>query len=315
MIALFVSFAACSLYIQHEEKSFISWMRSTNNFYTGDDYFLRLGIFMTNARFVKEHNAAHKSFKVGLNQFSAYTPAEYKSLQGLKFKNLNMQKVTKSIKKANLDSLDWREQGVINTISDQGNCAAGYAFAAIQAVEAANAIKTGTLLKLSEQEQIDCNNWCGGCNGGLISDVFLFTYNFLNKTFCLESDYPYAASVGKCLFEEKPHAGALSDYENVMHFDEDDLEAKLQTGPVGSMIDATPVTFQLYSGGIFDDEVCSETVLTHGVCVVGFGSENGVKYWIVRNSYGAQWGEDGYIRMIRKNNQCGIASMAAIPYA
>lgn len=315
MIALLVSLASCSLYLLHEEKSFLSWMRSNNQFYTGDEYFLRLGIYISNSRYVREHNAAQKTFRVGLNKFAAYTPAEYKSILGITTRNIKLHKPTKSIKKENIDSLDWREKGVINSVQDQGSCAAGYAFAAIQAVEASIAIKGGDLIKLSEQEQIDCNSWCGGCNGGLCSDIYLFTLNFLNGTFVLESDYPYTGTVGKCLFEEKPHTGKITDYGNVFNFDEDDLEAKVQVGPVSCTIDATTSAFQLYSGGIFDDESCSETILNHGCCCIGFGSENGVKYWLVRNSFGTLWGERGYIRMIRKNNQCGIASFASIPYA
>lgn len=315
MLAFLTTFVSCSFYFQYEEKSFLQWMRSTNQFYTGDDYFLRLGIYLTNSRYVREHNSAHKNFQLGLNRFAAYTPAEYNLLLGIQIRNDHSKKTIKTIKKANLDSLDWREKGVINPIRDQGNCGAGYAFASMQAVESANAIKTGTLQQLSAQLQIDCNNWCSGCRGGISSDVYLFTLNFLNGTFALESDYPYTAAKGECLYEEKPHAGTISDYANVINFDEDDLEAKVQLGPVSCSIDASTSAFQLYSSGIFDDETCSETILNHVCCCIGFGSENGVKYWIVKNSYGNSWGEDGYIRMIRNNNQCGIASFAAIPYA
>ena len=80
MFVFLASFVSCSIYIRNEEKSFITWMRSNNQFYTGDEYFIRLGIFITNARYVREHNSAQKTFRIGLNRFAASTPAEYKSL-------------------------------------------------------------------------------------------------------------------------------------------------------------------------------------------------------------------------------------------
>lgn len=314
MIALLVSFASCSIYLHNEEKSFLSWMRSTNQFFTGDEYYLRLGIYLTNSRLVKEHNAANKSFRVELNKFAAYTPAEYKSLLGLRIK-VNKQNAIKSVKKNDLDSLDWREKGVVNSIRDQHLCGSCWAFSVLQASESAYAIKTGTLQKYSEQELVDCTSFCQGCGGGDMAAAFNFIISFHDGHFVLESDYPYTGFDGDCLYDDVPHVGSLSSYVAIVEGDEDDLEAKVQIGPVSIGIDSSTWSFSLYKEGIFDDSTCSSTQLDHGVGLVGYGIENETKYWIVRNSWGESWGEDGYIRMIRKNNQCGIASAANLPYA
>ncbi|KAK8836074.1 hypothetical protein M9Y10_040030 [Tritrichomonas musculus] len=315
MFALLASLASCAYYLQHEEKSFLSWMRSTNQFFTGDEYQTRFGIFLANSRLVKEHNAANKKFTVALNKFAAYTPAEYSALLGFRM-DLKKRVAVKSSKKANADSVDWRDKGVVNGIKDQAQCGSCWAFSAVQAAESANAIATGTLQSYSEQNLVDCVTDCFGCNGGLMTSAYDYVINSQNGQWCLENDYVYKAVDGTCKYSEYNHVGSLSKYVNVVEGDEDDLAAKVeQYGPVAVAIDASNWSFQLYYGGIYDEPSCSSTNLDHGVGCVGYGSENGTKYWIVRNSWGTSWGEKGYMKMLWKDNQCGIASMASLPYA
>lgn len=314
MFALLASFASCAYYLQHEEKSFLSWMRTTNQFFTGDEYQTRFGIFLANARLVREHNAANKKFTVALNKFAAMTPAEYKALLGF---NMDLKRSTavKSSKKANADSLDWRDKGVVNAIKDQGQCGSCWAFSAIQAIESANAISTGTLDSYSEQNLVDCVSTCAGCNGGLMTSAYDYVIAKQGGNFNPENEYVYKAVDGTCKFSQYSKVGTISKYTNVSEGDEDDLASKLETyGPLAVAIDASNWSFQLYSGGVYDESSCSPYNLDHGVGCVGYGVEGSTKYWIVRNSWGSSWGEKGYIRMIWKNNQCGIATMATIPF-
>ncbi|KAK8840809.1 hypothetical protein M9Y10_027631 [Tritrichomonas musculus] len=314
MFIIFSTLASCAFYLQHEEKSFLSWMRLTNQFFTGDDYHLRFGIYLSNLRRVKEHNAAHKSFRVGMNKFAALTPSEYRSLLGVRITLSNFQS-QKNSKSMNLESIDWRDKGVVSPISDQGSCGSCWAFSAIQSIESVNAISSGQLRKFSEQNIVDCVNTCSGCNGGLMTDAYQYVIDHQGGQFVLEDDYKYTARDGNCRFDECPHIGTISKYVNIIEGDEDDLYEKVQLGPVAVAIDASTWSFTLYKEGIYDEPLCSPTNLDHGVGCVGFGTENGVSYWIVRNSWGTSWGEQGYMKLIRKNNQCGIASMATFPYA
>ena len=290
-------------------------MRQTNQFYTGDEYQTRFGIFMANSRLVKEHNAANKKFTVALNKFAAYTPAEYKALLGFRM-DLAQRKSVKSTKKVTADSLDWREKGAVNGIKDQAQCGSCWAFSTIQAAESAYFIANGKLESYSEQNLVDCVTSCYGCSGGLMDSAYDYIINQQGGKMNYEADYVYTAVDGTCKFAQYQTAGHVSKYINIAAYDEDDLAAKCETyGPVAVAIDASNWSFQLYSGGIYDEPWCSQYSLDHGVGCVGFGVENNTKYWIVRNSWGSSWGEQGYIRMLWDNNQCGIASMACVPIA
>ena len=312
MFAL-VSFASAAFYHAHEEKAFVSWMRNPHPCYTGAEYPARLGIYLTNSRLVQEHNAKG-TFKVALNKFAAMTPSEYKALLGFK-PEIKQNKAVKSNFK-NAGSLDWRDKGAVNDVKDQGQCGSCWAFSTIAGAEGANFLSSGKLESYSESNLVDCVDTCFGCNGGLMTSAFDYVIAKQGGKFNLESDYPYKAVQQSCKFDASKGVGSVSKYLAIALGDEDDLAAKCaQYGPVCVAIDASQWSFQLYSGGIYDEPSCSPYNLDHGVCAVGYGSEGGQDYWIVRNSWGAAWGEAGYIRMIWKDNQCGIATMACVPIA
>ena len=314
MLALLSSLVSCALYLQHEEKSFLSWMRAHNEYFTGDEYQSRLGIFISNSRLIREKNSINgKSFTVGLNKFAAYTPSEYSILLGYQ-PRVQQQKGIKSRRSTNSESYDWRDQGVVNGIKDQAQCGSCWAFSAIQAAESSNAISSGKLESYSEQNLVDCVTTCDGCNGGLMTEAYEYVVQHQNGQFNIESEYKYTAVDGSCKFNQYSKTGSVSKYIIVAEGDEDDLAAKIeQYGPAAVAIDASNWSFQLYVSGIYDEPACSSTNLDHGVGCVGFGKQDATKYWIVRNSWGTAWGEKGYIRMIWKNNQCGIATNAVIP--
>ncbi|OHT05864.1 cysteine protease 8 [Tritrichomonas foetus] len=316
ILTIFIHLASSNVLNRNDERSFVQWMRGTNNFYTGDEYFLRIGIFMTNARYVQQHNAnPTQKFKLSLNKFSAMTPSEYSSLLGLKPKVIEMTETTKeSVPLPKTDHLDWREKGVVNEVKDQGGCGSCWAFGSVQAMESASAIINGTLDRYSEQNLVDCCTMCSGCGGGLVDSAFYFIKYHQKGKVNFESEYPYTATEGTCEFDDHTQTGACSSYVTVRMWNEDDLAKKCEEyGPVGCGIDASHASFQLYSSGIYDEPECSYSKLNHAVGCVGFGVEGDTKYWIVRNSWGPGWGEAGYIRMIWLNNQCGIATIAYIP--
>ena len=190
-------FGLCVLYQQHEEKSFLSWMRETNQLFTGDEYQTRFGVWMANKRLVQEHNAGKKSFKIAVNKLSALTPAEYKAMLG--FKPVAKSSRAVASKAAPVDaSLDWRDKGVVNSIKDQASCGSCWAFSTIQAAESNYAIKTGTLPRWSEQNLVDCDTTSSGCNGGLMTSALDYVMDSQNGNFMDEDDYSYTGTDGTC---------------------------------------------------------------------------------------------------------------------
>jgi cathepsin L len=325
MFAFIVGTAASALIKPHEEKAFIAHMRTHNLVYTGDEYQFRLGLYLANARFVREHNSK-SSFRVGLNRFATYTPTEYNSLLGsrrsrrenpvvattrLEHPPTNRRKLSGNPPA----SFDYREVGAVNPIKDQGTCGAGWAFAEIATQESQWFITNQVLYSLSEQNLLDCIIYFNDCYGGSAHDANNYVINSQNGQFALESDYPYKGSKQDCKWDASMGITKVVSEVMVRFTDEFDLLNRVYyDGPASAEIDASSVYFQLYTGGVYDDPTCSAQVHNHVVAVIGWGVNNGTPYWLVRNSWGIGWGIDGYIWMIRnKQNQCGIASSAMIP--
>lgn len=311
---LFTTISSSPYYTIQEEKSFLMWMRTNGQLYSNDEYHFRLGIYLTNLRLVRSHNSGQHKFKVSLNQFACMTPAEYRSLLGYRrIKKLQPPPFTLKPKST---SLDWRTKGVVNEIKDQGNCGSCWAFSAIQTVESVDCIQSGTLLSLSEQCLVDCVLMCFGCSGGSPYVAISYIVDKMDGKFCLEKDYVYSAVMEDCKFDQYPKYGFVRGYLPIAQGDEDDLAAKCEKyGPVAVCVDANNWSFQVYNSGIYDEKECYPTALNHAIGCVGFGVEDETKYWIVKNSWGKHWGEEGYMRMIWENNRCGIASEASVAIA
>jgi cathepsin L len=305
-------------YKPHEEKSFIAHMRTHHLIYTGAEYHIRLGIYLANARRVREHNAGSPSFTVSLNHLATLTPAEYTCMLGFKHRprpSINSPNPLPPMKSDPPPSFDYRDLAAVNMIEDQGQCGAGWAFAAISAQETQWFLTAGRLYSLSEQNLIDCVDSDYGCKGGMSSDAYDYVIQSQNGQFALEADYPFTGPAGSCLFSAQKPYTLITGYYNVPYGDEADLLNAVYTkGAVAVYIDSSYWTFQLYSGGIYDSPDCTTDNLDHGMTIVGWGIQDTKTFWIVRNSWRDTWGENGYIRMRRnKKNQCGIASAAIVP--
>ncbi|KAK4752141.1 hypothetical protein SAY87_020939 [Trapa incisa] len=228
----------------------------------------RFEAFKDNLRFVDEHNARMgQTYQLGMNRSTRYAFKEDEDLP---------------------DQVDWRERGAVADVKDQGQCGSCWAFSAVAAVEGINKIVTGDLITLSEQELVDCDKtYNQGCNGGLMDYAFEFIVN--NGGIHTEEDYPYRAADRRCdPTEKRDRVVAIDGYEDVPQNDEKSLKKAVAHQPVSVAVEAGGRAFQLYRSGIFTGS-CG-TDLDHGVVVVGYGADNGVDYWTVRNSWGPMWG-------------------------
>ncbi|CAH0545764.1 unnamed protein product [Brassicogethes aeneus] len=278
---------------------------------------LRHQIFLNNLDIIEKHNVEYEqgltSFKKGVNQFADWTREEFGAFLKLSG-SAERPKTTEKFQavQAAPDSIDWRSTGSVTPVKDQGSCGSCWAFSTTGSLESQLKIQKGKLISLSEQNLVDCAGSYGneGCNGGLMTSAFEYIQDHgINS----EAAYPYEERDRRCRFNASAVITKVSGYVQIQEDSEEDLLNAVGTvGPVSVSIDASD-EFQFYESGLFTDRTCDKAYLNHGVLAVGYGSENGKDFWIVKNSWGPSWGERGYIRMNRGKNMCGIASDACYP--
>jgi cathepsin L len=304
---------------QEYRDQFTSWMTKYQKSYTSAEFQTRYNIFKSNLDYINQWNSQNTLTVLGANVFADLSNEEYQSIYlGTKI-SAPVPEPQPTRVGAYTATVDWRTKNAVTPIKNQGQCGSCWSFSTTGSTEGAHALSTGNLVSLSEQNLVDCtydqpayNN--SGCDGGLMT--LAFTYIIDNKGIDTEASYPYEAVVGKCRYNPANSAATLSSFNNVTSGDESDLETAANQQPVSVAIDASHMSFQLYKSGIYHDFLCSSTQLDHGVLVVGYGTDtsSNANYWIVKNSWGTDWGLDGYIYMSKdRNNNCGIATMASYP--
>lgn len=286
--------------------------------YSNDaDYQKALQAFASNEDMIASHNS-NESWQLGHNKFSDLSPAVFKSRLMRKKRSPPFAPVaTELLEHATTapTSLDWVAKGAVTPVKDQANCGSCWAFGTTGAIEGAYQVASGKLLSLSEQNLVSCSfNGDAGCGGGEQSDALCWTYH--NGGLCTEADYPYISGGGKDGYACNKTCSAavtVAGYKAVPKGNEAALLQAVLLGPVTIGIDAAADAFMLYKSGIIDSKCGNE--LDHAVLIVGFGSgaanAGAAKpYWTVKNSWNTDWGEKGYLRVVRDKNMCGVADGA-----
>ncbi|XP_026012981.1 uncharacterized protein LOC113015246 [Astatotilapia calliptera] len=283
----------------------------------------RRAVWEKNVHLVLRHNqeasAGKHSFTLGLNHLADMTAEEInENLNGLKleetvnFTNGTFKDVSDSPLPANVD---WRKEGLVGPVRNQGLCGSCWAFSSLGALEGQLKKRTGTLVSLSPQNLVDCSTQDGnlGCRGGYITKAY--SYVIRNGGVDSESFYPYEHKNGKCRYSVQGRAGYCSKFSVLPEGDEKMLQKVLASvGPISVAVNAMLESFHMYSGGLYNVPSCNPKLINHAVLLVGYGTDGGQDYWLVKNSWGTAWGEGGYIRLARnKNNLCGIASFPVYP--
>jgi len=288
------------------------------------DESFRMKVWMENRAAIEKHNEEFDqgvhTFQLGLNEFSDLSSHEFSMMNGYRpssEEKKNEANVTLSVRslphRSLPHSVDWRKKGAVTEVKYQGHCGSCWAFATIGAVEGANVIQAKRKLEeLSVQQLVDCVSHHYGCQGGTHEVAYDY---IIDHGIATAKSYPYMMRDTQCQPPQYTWT-SIKGRHPIQEGNEDELmEAVALKGPVAVAIHVRGDSLRNYHSGVYSDSSCSNRRhdLNHEVLVVGYGRENNQDYWLIKNSWGKTWGENGYVKLARGKNMCGVATEAGYP--
>jgi len=280
----------------------------------------RLTVFRQNLRFIHSKNRAGLSYSLDTNHLADRTEEEMRVLRGrtsdssLQYNGGAPQSYSQHQLRDAPDTLDWRLYGAVSPVKDQSVCGSCWSFGTVGTLEGAQYLQTGEMIRLSQQALVDCSWGFGnnGCDGG--EDWRAYQFIIRHGGIPTEDSYgPYLGQDGYCHFNQSDIGLKIKGWVNVTSGDVEALKVAIAgKGPVSVAIDASHKSLSFYSSGVYYEEKCNNKIdgLDHAVLAVGYGEIAGMKYWLVKNSWSTYWGDDGYVLMAQKENNCGVATAA-----
>lgn len=276
--------------------------------------------FIVNYNYVLRHNKhSNQSFQLGLwneaDQLLSATNSKLNNNIELPVAPRALSTPATVVPRATIESLNYVTKGFVNPIQNQLKCGSCWAFASCGALEGQIFKKTGKLVKLSEQQLVDCvRGWwwrSNGCVNGVVDEAFNYIRSYGVTT---KENYPYKADdIFPCTYNPLTSVTKLREHYWPQGISEEGLKNLLVShGPIVVIMNAKLRSFIYYKSGVYNDASCDGSKLSHFVLLVGFGTDpQQGEYWLLRNSYGINWGESGYFRMEMGKNRCGILSYVA----
>ena len=317
LLVLVLALVACqtdldSLIFQQFQKFIKKYQKKYESI---NEFLARYEVFRRNVMATfKEENSLYQT---GITKFSDLTKQEFAKIYlNLNYDAMAMANFDPTIVKvsnAAPAAYDWRDYGRVSPVKDQGSCGSCWAFSTVANLEGLYYANKGVMKTFSEQMLVDCDTSDSGCNGGLME--YAFTWLKKNGGIMTDTDYPYKGVKSTCRSDKSKYVDMTitgykklgSSWSTWSAVDEDEVKEFLyETGPLAIALNADPL--QTYSSGILDvtSTKCPTSGINHAFTLVGYGTENNVAYWIVKNSWGTSWGEKGYFRIRRGNGTCGI---------
>lgn len=286
-------------------SAWTQWKQDQNRSYgTNTEESYRLGCFTRNYARVNAHNSGNNTSTLKLNKFADMESQEFAAMYtgAKRSSGMRSQRVVKQNLTGVPVSYDARDHGLVSNVKDQGQCGSCWAFSAVGAVEGARAKAGRALQQFAEQQVVDCdvNDGNMGCNGGFMDRALVW---IRENPLALETDYRYTARDGTCKAVSST-PGEITGSSSVMADAAEVRAAIYNRGPVSAGIEADQYAFQLYDGGVITSGCGSQ--IDHGFTAVGFGNDGSSDYFIVKNSWGASWGMNGYVNIAP--SQCGIVN-------